>query len=411
MQLAFEAGAVFTPGAPINERELFAGRMSQIGQIINAISQRGYHAVLYGERGVGKTSLSNVLHDFLRDSVSQGRLIVSRVNCDATDSYTSLWHKALKDLTFSVNKPTAGFNSDPQSEQRSLLDTLPAKMAPDDVRRLLSGKLFQGMIVTLIFDEFDRLQDKTVCSLMADTIKSLSDYSVDATILLIGVAESVDKLIHEHQSIERALVQVPMPRMSNEEIEQIITNGLTRLTMTAEEPALEEIAALAQGLPYIAHLLGLHSAKVALLEGKQTLTLGHLQKAIQMALDQWQQSIKSSYYEAVSSNQPDTIYRHVLLGCALAETDEMGFFTPAAVRSPLSIVTEKKYDIPGYSRHLKDFTEEDRAQVLERYGESGRRFRFSSPLMRPYVIMRGFADGLLNKDKMDAVEAAQKSAT
>ena len=39
--------------------------------------------------------------------------------------------------------------------------------------------------------------------------KILSDYSVRSTILVIGVAESVTELIGEHQSIERALVQIP----------------------------------------------------------------------------------------------------------------------------------------------------------------------------------------------------------
>jgi len=80
-QLSFEAGSVFTLGAPINERDLFAGRLDQVHQIVNAISQRGYHAVLFGERGVGKTSLSNVLRDFLSEA---GKTVaVSRINCDA----------------------------------------------------------------------------------------------------------------------------------------------------------------------------------------------------------------------------------------------------------------------------------------------------------------------------------------
>lgn len=48
-----EINKVFTPGSPVNERDLFAGRILQISTLIEATSQRGYHAVLYGERGVG----------------------------------------------------------------------------------------------------------------------------------------------------------------------------------------------------------------------------------------------------------------------------------------------------------------------------------------------------------------------
>jgi hypothetical protein len=45
------------------------------------------------------------------------------------------------------------------------------------------------------------------------TIKTLSDNasSIKTTLILVGVADSVDELIGEHQSIERAIKQVPMP--------------------------------------------------------------------------------------------------------------------------------------------------------------------------------------------------------
>ena len=40
------------------------------------------------------------------------------------------------------------------------------------------------------------------------------DAKVPATVVLIGVADSVGELIREHGSVERALVQIQMPRMS-----------------------------------------------------------------------------------------------------------------------------------------------------------------------------------------------------
>jgi len=108
VQIGFEAGRVFTPGSPLNERELFAGRSDQVDQIIGAISQKGYHAVLYGDRGVGKTSLSNVLVEFLKD-VGQDALVMPRVNCDASDDFSSLWIKVLRDLSMSNRRDGIGF--------------------------------------------------------------------------------------------------------------------------------------------------------------------------------------------------------------------------------------------------------------------------------------------------------------
>ena len=64
-------GQLFTPATPINKRDLFAGRLEQAGKVVDVICQRGQHAIVYGERGVGKTSMSNVLASFLRTSYAR----------------------------------------------------------------------------------------------------------------------------------------------------------------------------------------------------------------------------------------------------------------------------------------------------------------------------------------------------
>lgn len=382
-QLSFEAGSVFTPGAPINERDLFAGRIDQVRQILNAISQRGYHAVLFGERGVGKTSLSNVLADFLSEA---GKTVaVSRINCDASDSFTSLWKKALRDIVVTKSKPGIGFTADEIEETHEVVDSLPDNVGPDDIRRVLTD-LSRGLVLVIAFDEFDRISDKNITVTMADTIKTLSDYSIASTILLIGVADSVDDLVKGHQSIERALVQIPMPRMSDQEIREILSNGLSRLKMEIEREAQEEIVSLSQGLPYITHLLSLHTARAALGRELTTIDVSHVAEGIQRSLDQWQQSITGAYYNATKSPQPDNIYKQVLLACSLAEIDDLRYFTAAAVRKPLRIITGKAYEIPNFAKHLKDFSEAGRGNILQRTGEKRRiRYRFNSPIMRPYI--------------------------
>ena len=77
----------------------------------------------------------------------------------------------------------------------------------------------------LIVDEFDRIQDPDVDTLFADTIKTLSDFSLDTTLVLIGVADDVDDLITEHESIDRCLVQIQLPRMPLDELAEIVPVG------------------------------------------------------------------------------------------------------------------------------------------------------------------------------------------
>lgn len=383
-------GQAFTPGSPVNNQDLFAGRLPQLQKIFDAITQRGYHLVLFGERGVGKTSLANVTARALPPQ----SYLVAKVTCDAVDNFSSVWRKAFKEINFASSKPGIGFTAQAQATMTALVDFLPEVANPDDVRRLLES-ISASKPVLIILDEYDRISDKLTSTLVSDTVKTLSDNGVNATILLIGVADNVDQLIAGHQSIERALVQIPMPRMSNDEIGQIIDKGMVAVGMTITTEARTKIVTLSQGVPYVAHLLGLHATKAALYGNSTVLTADFVKLGINAALDQWHESIKRSYYAATKSHQPGNIYKEVLLACALSDVDELGYFSAAQVRTPLQKITGRELDIPNFAQHLKAFSEVERGSVLSREGQQRRwRYRFTSPLMRPYIVMRGYADGL-----------------
>lgn len=398
-QLARQAGEVFTPATPIDEKALFAGRTDQLLHVVDAINRRGTHAILFGERGVGKTSLANVLSQSLE---AAGKMILApHVNCDGGDTYTSLWRKVFKKIQLSQETRAVGFQGGAARTLTSLAERFPSEIAPDDVRESLTVLGKQAVLIVVI-DEFDRLPAKTSKSgaslktLVADTVKALSDYAAEVTLVLVGVADSVDELIAEHQSIERALVQIRMPRMSLAELHQLLQNGLTRLGMTIEEEALGYIALLSRGLPHYAHLLGLHASREAVAGGVLHITRAHADAAIQKALTQAQQSIRSAYHKATTSPRKDNLYGRVLLACALADTDEMGYFAAGDVRTPMTRIMERPFEIPRYAQHLNAFCEPARGPVLQRTGSKHRhRFRFMNPLMQPFVMMQGIADGTL----------------
>ena len=93
--------SAFRPHAPIDDSKLFAGRTQELAQIIDCINQIGRHGLLFGERGVGKTSLARVFKSFLGHGSSVGEgtqtaILVPYVTCDGSDGYATVWHKVFQ---------------------------------------------------------------------------------------------------------------------------------------------------------------------------------------------------------------------------------------------------------------------------------------------------------------------------
>lgn len=87
-------------GAPIDEDDLFAGRSAEVLRMLSAVFERSKHVVLYGEKGVGKTSLSNIF--WRRHYKTLRSLVVARIQAGPHDTYSSLWIRSLDELRASA---------------------------------------------------------------------------------------------------------------------------------------------------------------------------------------------------------------------------------------------------------------------------------------------------------------------
>jgi Cdc6-like AAA superfamily ATPase len=382
LQRHLKAAQVFTPSAPIDSQELFAGRLEQISQVISAVSQKGQHVILYGERGVGKTSLAIVISQIMRQ-FSEQKIHSVIVNCDGIDNFTTLWQKIFRE-----------FDSLRENEKK-----IPEDINPESIRYTIQRNLGKTIIV---IDELDRIDDRISTELLADTIKTLSDHLVDATLILVGVADSINELIAAHASVERSLVQVQMPRMSRSELYEILDKRLSLLTMQSQEFIKEQIAFLSQGLPSYTHLLALQASQNAIARNSDIIENADLDSAIQMAVKKAYQSIRDTYQQSTYSSR-ETIYAQVLLACALSKKDDLGFFAPPDVVNPMSLIMGRKYNTTGFAKHLNDFCEDKRGVVLcKRGNERNYRFRFVNPMMQPYIIMHGLANGLISPQDLNS---------
>ncbi len=369
-------GEAFRPAAPVDDLELFAGREKQRGEVISAVSQVGYHVGLYGERGVGKTSLARVMASiFNQPGIRQFQ--AAMVSCHTDDDFESLWTNIFRRLGREIDNFT-----------------------PEGVRYEVEQLDPPALIV---IDELDRLEDDDALTRLADTIKTLSDNAVPTTMILVGVAGSIGDLIGEHESIIRNLAQIGMPRMEPNELRGILAKGCEHAGIRINEDAVDRIVSLSEGLPHYTHLLGHRAAERAVQEDRNTVALEDVETAIPRAVEG--HTLQSDYVKAVRSSQPGNLYREVLLACAIAPKNSLGYFSSGQIRDPLEVVAGRRLDIPAFSRHMKEFLDPVRGSVLRREGkERSYSYRFSDPMMQPYVIMSSLTDELITPQQLGELQ-------
>lgn len=382
--------AVFTPSAPIIARDFFFGRYKQLGDIVEAINERGQHAVVFGERGVGKTSLANIVNNDLKG------ILVAKVACNRNDTFKDIWIRLLKRISFTVRQPGMGFAA-VESEEKYQYDLF----LPREAQEIDSGDLLMvfGRLtnqVLFILDEFDSIATEKTRTLVADAIKAFSDSAPHVTLMIVGIAESVSQLVGVHPSNERCIKQIKLPRMSPDELGQIVSKGLEALEMTIDPLVQLDIIEFSQGFPHYTHLLAKYSAKTALEANSQHIDRRAFDIAIEEAVENVQESIREAYQRSVMTVRKDSIFEDVLSACALARLDEHGTFRAMDLEGHLATLTGEPVKLQAYTYHLGKLCHEDRGCILQRieFG-SQHRYKFRNPLIRAFVRLKLYQSGKL----------------
>ena len=348
------AHTLFNPSSAIDQDRLFSGRSDQVSQMLEVIYERGAHAILYGERGVGKSSLANTITQKVPPSILNLKFI--KENCRPDDTFFTLWSKMLWNFEYEGQK----------------------------VDEYLKNETREFVVV-------DSLETKRA---MADTIKQFSDYPKNITIIIVGVGFSILELFGAHPSIQRCCRQIAMPRMDPDELSQIVTERYAQMGISASVDVINLLVDLSQGLPGFVHLLGREAALSALERKSRVVEKFDCDQAIRSAVDKAQEYIVSTYNKAVYSPK-DNLYKEVLLACALADTDDRGKFSASSVRDKLSKILGRQVEISHFARHLASFCE-DRGPILRKTGKpKGFQYQFIEAPLQPYIIMRGKKDELI----------------
>ena len=248
----------FTPSQPVSDRKRFSGRVDILTTLIRAIEEQRLHVVLYGARGLGKTSVLHVL----AQTAQEARYLVVYVSCGSDSNFDEVFRTIAASVPMLFHS-TVGPTSTEVEQGKMLCDILPdgpisARVASDMLAKVV------GTRVVVVLDEFDRCESPIFRRNIAELIWNLSDRMVRVQLVIAGVAANLTQLLEHIPSIQRNIYPLQVPWMTTTEIRALIKNGEELCGVRFDDMAVRTITVAAHGSPYFASLLTHHAGLNAL---------------------------------------------------------------------------------------------------------------------------------------------------
>jgi hypothetical protein len=291
--------SAFTPSQPVANRQMFAGRSAVLTSMIRSIEDQRLHLVLYGERGIGKTSLLHMLAEAAREA----RYIVLYSSCGAGSDFQETFRAAAEEIPVLFHSGFSPTTADAERGQ-TLSDLLPSAGFSPRQFADMCAKL-TGTRVLIILDEFDRATSTVFRRDISELMKFLSDRSVRVQLVIAGVAADLAELIEHTPSIRRNLLAVRVPLMDTTEIQALVANGERISGLTFDVAARDIVVSVAHGSPYVASLLCHHAGIMAIDAGRMIVTASDAAGALDEALIEFEGRIAKQAVTQIHRLQKD----------------------------------------------------------------------------------------------------------
>jgi len=390
---------VFTPGRPVITSELFVGRCQEEEDIRKVLTRPGQHALVLGDRGVGKTTLvKQVLAE-------QKRPVVWRT-CSPNLSFDEVMRGLLCDLEIDVTtteivdasgaNTTAGLAPQGIGVSGGKSKEHAEHSRPLEADKLTPWRVFQLLHrfspkAVLVIDEYDAIRDgrksaETLHENLAYTIKALSDHSdrCDVKIIVVGIAHTAEEMIGKHRSIERNAREIYLQPLRAQDFHDFIDEASRLLRIEFEPRVRLNIAEDAMGFPYYVHLVCLCSVEAMLARDRQAETVDwrDYQQGIERAVEEAFRAELSKHRDALRrmSTNARTLCQ------VLAQWQSRG-----AYRQSLFQALAEYHDLTENDCRLAlaELENDLRVVYVARHLDQ---IRFSDPLLKPFLRekLRGF---------------------
>lgn len=323
-----------TSATPINSPEYLRGRQRALSSLVDALGAPGRHAFIYGYRGVGKTSLAQTAAHLLQASVGVPIL----TSCDKESTFSviavdiirqalqisPLERKGQTRLNLGASfTPLGGLNfgieRNPQNPNITVSSVSDAVLYLKETLRKI------GIGIIVVIDEFDQLKSPAEHNKFASFVKQISDQRIDCRLIFCGIADTVEKLFSEHESIFRQIHSEKVDRLQLQARVDIIEAASAALDIKINSTFKYRIAQISDGFPSFVHLISEKVFTKAFDNENGEVSRTDYEEGIREAITSVEVTLRRNYENALHRNTKK--YEHAIWALASDKLLEVNYET------------------------------------------------------------------------------------
>lgn len=321
-----EMAGVVSPARPIQSIEYLHGRTKELERINRALFAPGRHVFIYGDRGIGKSSLAAAAAaqaqssdapyiDVSCSTDSTFRSVIANVGSQAIR--ISRLNKTKRIRSASLELKFLRASASEEVTENDLCEVI--RTVGDAVEVLREVASVHSERPVVVVDEFDRMADEKERGLFSDLVKQLGDKKINITFFFTGVAPTLDHLLGAHPSAIRQFETIELEKLNWTARWDIAVNALAKFGVEIEDNIRVRIAAVSDGYPAYVHLIT-EKLLWRLWDAPGIVTnvdWDHYNGAIQDAIVSVNAELKRPYEQAVNQRTED--FEEVLWAAADSE--------------------------------------------------------------------------------------------
>ena len=255
-----ELGRILSASRPIQSIEHLKGREKELDTIDKSLYAPGRHVFIYGDRGVGKSSLGATAA-WVYQSAEASPIFVSGSPDDTfTTVIANIASQALQRSRTESVKSTESLSFEWRGvkwsggTERTGVDLASQIRSVGDAVELLKEIAEQHSEKPIIvLDEFDAISNAGERNKFAALLKQMGDQAVKLKFIFTGVGRSLEELLGAHQSAYRQLESVELPRLGWDARREIVQSAAEAFGLHINNDVNWRIAMVSDGYPYYIH--------------------------------------------------------------------------------------------------------------------------------------------------------------